>query len=72
MPKGPSKETYDNLVEVKDSEWVKELKENTSEMFRSTWDMHHYMIFLDSSGCYEVVAQSWEALPEEEGAWDEH
>lgn len=63
--------SYDKLVEVEDSEWVAELKANTPESFRNQWDMHHYMIFLDSSGCYEIVAESWVALPEEEGAWDD-
>ena len=31
----------------------------------------YYMIFFDSSGCYEIVAESWVALTEEEGAWDD-
>ena len=65
------KQSYDTLVEFEDSEWVAELKANTPELFRNQWDMQHYMIFLDSSGCYEIVAQSWEALSEEKGTWDE-
>jgi hypothetical protein len=31
--------------------------------------MHHFMIYLDSAGCFEVIAESWEVLPEEPGAW---
>ena len=28
----------------------------------------HYMIYFDGLGCYEVIAESWEALPEKEGS----
>jgi hypothetical protein len=66
------KQSYDKLVEIAHSEWVAELKSNTPTSFRDQLNMHHYMIFLDSSGCYEVVAESWKILPEQEGAWDEN
>jgi hypothetical protein len=45
---------YDTLVEVDDSPWVKEMRADTQELFRYTWGMHHYMIYLDSVGCFEV------------------
>jgi hypothetical protein len=57
------------LVEVESSPWVNEMRSDTSERWRDTWQMHHYMIYLDSAGCFEVIAESWEALPEEAGAW---
>ena len=53
---------YDTLVEVEDSPWVKEMRADTTEQWRSKWAMHHYMIYLDSAGCFEVIAASWEAL----------
>jgi hypothetical protein len=28
------------------------------------WEMHHYMLYLDSAGCFEAVAASWSLLPE--------
>jgi hypothetical protein len=52
---------YDTLVQVEDSSWVDEI--------RDQWEMRHYMIYLDSAGCFEVIAASWEVLPEEEGSW---
>jgi hypothetical protein len=63
-------QSYDKLVEVEQSKWVAELKANAPASLRNQWDMHHYMIFLDSSGCYEIIAELWIALTEEEGAWD--
>lgn len=62
-------DAYDTLVEVENSSWVEEIRADTEEMWRHKWEMHHYMIYLDSAGCFEVVAESWEALPEEPGTW---
>jgi len=61
---------YDTLVEVEDSEWVAELLALSTARKMGNWEVHHYMIYLDSSGCYEIAARSWEVLPEEEGALD--
>jgi len=54
---------YDTLVEVEDSEWVAELRDAMPEDMRTLFEMHHYMIYVDSYGCYEVVAQTWAPLP---------
>jgi len=59
-------DAYDTVVEVEGSEWVAELLEAMPEDMRDMFEMHHYMIYLDSSGCYEVVAASWQFLPEVE------
>jgi len=53
---------YDTLVEVEGSSWVEELRSDTAEQWRNKWEMHHYMIYLDSAGCFEVIADSWAAL----------
>jgi len=58
---------YDILVEVEGSQWVEEIRADTQEMWRNKWEMHHYMIYLDSAGCFEVIAESWEVLTEESG-----
>lgn len=55
---------YDTLVEVEDSSWVAEMAKDVPEPYRADWKPHHYMIYLDSVGCFELLAQSWEALPE--------
>jgi hypothetical protein len=65
-------DAYDTLVEVVGSPWVEELQTDTADRQRrlgEKWEMHHYMIYLDSAGCFEVIAASWEALPEEQGSW---
>lgn len=56
---------YDTLVEVEGSSWVDEVRADTQEMWRNKWQMHHYLIYFDSVGCFEVMAESWAALPEE-------
>lgn len=60
---------YDTLVEVEGSSWVEEIRADTTEQWRGKWEMHHFMIYLDSAGCFEVIAASWEVLPEEQGSW---
>ena len=62
---------YDTLVEVLGSSWVKELLLDMDERWRNRWETHHYMVYLDSAGCFEVVADSWEALQEEVGSWQQ-
>lgn len=54
---------YDTLVEVDDSEWVEEMRADTPGQWRDKWQMHHYMIYLDSAGCFEIIGESWCASP---------
>jgi len=63
------KGAYDTLVEIDGSVWSKEIKADTAERWRNHWKMRHFMIYLDSVGCFEIIADSWEALPEEAGRW---
>ena len=60
---------YDTLVEVSESSWVTELRDEMSDRWKDEQEMHHYMIYLDSAGCFEAIAESYEVLPEEEGSW---
>jgi hypothetical protein len=55
---------YNQLVEVEDSPWVAELDRPGPPS--RTWEMHHYMVYIEDSGCYEVASESWEWLPEVE------
>jgi hypothetical protein len=59
---------YDVLVEIHDSEWLAQIKADTQELWRDKWEMHHYMIYLDSAGCFEFIAASWTSY-EESGSW---
>lgn len=61
-------DAYDTLVEVEGSSWLDEIRSDTQEMWRNEWQMHHYLIYLDSAGCFEIISESWAALPEEETA----
>ncbi len=64
-------EADDKLVEVEDSVWLKEIYDDTYESWRHLWrqEKHHYMIYLDELGAFEVIADSWELMPEEKGEW---
>jgi len=50
---------YDTLVEIAESDWLKEIRADTNLQWRDRWEMHHYMIYLDSVGCFEFIADSW-------------
>jgi hypothetical protein len=56
--------TYDTLVEVEGSKWLEEIRADVPEQYRSSWQAKHYMIYLDSVGCFEFLAESWKAVPE--------
>ena len=60
--------SYDSLVKITDSKLVEELLESTVEDQRNSWVLNHYMIYFYSDGCYEIVAESWEVLPENQGS----
>jgi hypothetical protein len=53
---------YDTLAEVEGSSWLSEILSDTQEQWRSKWEMHHYIIYLDSAGCFEVIAESWQVV----------
>jgi hypothetical protein len=53
---------YDTVAEVKRSKWVAALTAAEPKESRGRFEMHHYMIYLDSSGSYEIIAASWSLL----------
>lgn len=59
------KDVYDTVAEVMDSDWVGELAAAEPAERWGSWEMHHFMIYIDSEGCFEVAAQSWSLVPEE-------
>lgn len=48
-------DAYDSLVEVSDSDWVRELKADSDAQWRDRFPMRHFMVYLDSFGALEVV-----------------
>ncbi|HEY8696090.1 MAG TPA: hypothetical protein VIM02_00605 [Rhizomicrobium sp.] len=61
--------SYDTLVEIEESPWLAEIISDIPEVLRPKWGLRHYMIYIDSSGCFEFIAKSWKALEEESGSW---
>jgi hypothetical protein len=57
---------YDTLVEIENSDWSAEIKKNTTPHLRNDQNYHHYMIYLDSVGCFEFIADSWAVFEEEQ------
>lgn len=58
-------DAYDTIVEVEGSAWPTELVAAQPAHHRGRWDVRHLMVFLDSAGCFEAAASSWELLPDE-------
>ncbi len=54
---------YDTIVEVQGSDWIDELSNPESLNPNDEWPMHHFMLYMDSAGCFEFVAESWHFLP---------
>jgi hypothetical protein len=61
---------YDKLVEIEDSTWAAEIYDDITTHYKRCWKTNHYMIYLDGI-CFEVIADSWELLPEMQGAWSD-
>jgi hypothetical protein len=59
------KDAYDTLVEITGSQWREELETLMYERGYDPGELHHFMIYIDSAGCYEAVARSWELLDPE-------
>lgn len=51
-------DVYDIVCEVQGSDWVQELLSASVPEWRDQWVMRHFMIYIDSFGCLEVVAES--------------
>lgn len=56
---------YDTLVEIEDSSWSSELRSVISEHLRNDYKLRHFMIYLDSVGSFEFLAESWFSLAPE-------
>jgi hypothetical protein len=58
---------YDTLVEVEGSSWLGEIQAAIPAHRQGDRPLGHFMIYLDSFGSLEVLAEGWEAMPEEVG-----
>lgn len=62
--------TYDKLVQIEGSEWIKELTYISPE-WAKCWQIKHYAIYLDSYGLYEFVAQGFRLIDIKKGSLPE-
>jgi len=51
---------YMKLVHVPDSEYVRDLKNDTRSGASVDWTHNHYMIFIQDYGSIEVVCEDWQ------------
>jgi hypothetical protein len=53
-------EAFDRVLEVHDSDWVAELLERSNENYGAQfhWILRHFIVYIDSFGCLEVIAES--------------
>lgn len=58
-------DAYDTIVEIAESPWLGELVAARSSSSREERTVRHFMLYVDSSGCFEFAAESFELLPEE-------
>lgn len=55
-------EAFDTLIELEHSSWIEEMRRYLSQRDQDDWHPHHFMIYLDSVGCFEFLAESWVLL----------
>lgn len=55
-------QAYDSMMEVLGSEWSQDLEAVSAEDGYSYGKLHHFMIYIDSMGCYEVLGRGWRFL----------
>lgn len=61
---------YDVLCEVENSVWAEETRSQVPDRYRDDFNARHFMIYLDSAGSFEILADSFEIAKEEVGTWE--
>lgn len=60
--------SYDSIVEILDSEWIRELlKIEPIGIFNSVRDKRHFAIFLSNNGYIEIIASDFKLLNPRQG-----
>lgn len=62
--------SYDTLIEIEGSEWISELNTISPECMKKS-ELKHYVIYLDSYGLYEFIAQGFRLFDIKEGVLKE-
>ena len=55
-------DAYDTVVEIRNSDWSTEFLEATPDHQKDIWVLRHFMIYVDSFGCLEVLGESVEFI----------
>jgi hypothetical protein len=55
-------DAFDVLTEVENSSWVAEIRDRTRSPWNTYWSLRHYLIYVDSAGAFEVVADSYRVV----------
>ncbi len=63
--------SFDVLREIVDSEWAKKTCEIIGSSYRKNFLPRHFVFYFDSVGGFEILADDFEVLPEEDGSWEE-
>ena len=64
-------DSYDTLCEVRDSTWLAAVKSQMPDRYRRELAARHFIICLDSVGCFELLAEEFNEPTEETGSWEE-
>ena len=62
---------FDVLTEILDSQWIVDQRADLAPRYRDEFTVRHFKIYFDSVGCFEVLAEDFELMPEEAGSWAE-
>lgn len=62
--------SFDVLLEIVGSQWIMDQLEDIAPRYRDEFTVRPFMIYFDSSGCFEVLADDFELIPEEAGSWE--
>lgn len=61
-------DSYTTLAEILESDWIQHLYNiESSGIYKSAKNMHHYALFYPDSGYFEVIADSYILLEPREG-----
>lgn len=61
-------DSYDTLIEILDSKWVKELSKSSAyQQTKHLFNLRHFAIYLDSNAQYEVIAHNFKIKDIEKG-----
>jgi hypothetical protein len=59
-------QAYDKVIDVGNSDWLDEIKQNLSEAKVMTENLKHLRIYFDDGLCYEFVCTSFEVVKEKQ------